>query len=133
MTKILSEENLTKILFIGNLSQINPAEYTVHINSSFINNTVYMYIMLPYSSSIGINESSIINKSVFLGGYTLFELHINSTKLIISYSDYLRSLIHGIYMLLSEILLPILLIILIKPAGSRLKKLKFSKSTFKYI
>ena len=126
-------ENLTKILFTENLSQINPAEYTVHINSSFINNTVYMYIMLPYSSSISINEISIINKSVFLGGYTLLKLHINSTKLIISYSDYLRSLIHGIYMLLSEILLPILLIILIKPVGSRLKKLKFSESTFKYI
>lgn len=132
LTKILFTENLTKILFTGNLNQINPTEYITRINPSFINKTVYMYIMLPYSSDISIIGANIINKSAFLGGYTLLKLHINSTKLIIIYPNYSRSLIHGIYTLTSEILLPILSATLVKPIGSKLKKLKLPKIIFKY-
>ncbi|WP_152411951.1 hypothetical protein [Saccharolobus islandicus] len=132
LTKILFIDNLTKPLFIGNLTQINPTEYIININPSYINKTAFIYIMLPYSSNINVNGASIINKSVFLGGYTLLELHINSAKLVIIYSNYSHNLIHGIYTLTLEILLPILLTTLIKPIGSKLKKLKLPKIIFKY-
>ena len=121
LTRAMLSENLTRILSVAYLSQINPAKYVIYVSPSYINDTIYMYIMLPYSSYIEVRGADVINKSVFLGGYMLLKLHVNSSKLTLIYQEYYKSFLDGVRKLILEILLPIILAIITKLVGDKLK------------
>ena len=131
LTSVMASENLSNILYAEHLVMISPAEYVIYVSPDYVNKTIYMYLMLPYSSRIEINGGDILGKSMFLGGYILLKLYINSTKLTLVYSDYYRSFTHGLSTSVLEIALPIISAVLLMSIGSRFK-LNYLETISKY-
>jgi len=130
---ILHHENLSTLLISENLIENNqPEKYIIYINPQFINMTVYLYLMLPFSLHIDLIGAQILQKSVFLGDYILLKVHVYSHKLVLIYSKYNRSFINGMLHLLIQIILPTLLGILINIRLFNIIKFKIPKIILKH-
>ncbi len=79
---LLNSTNISSLLIPGNIEYISPLEYKILLNYMYINKTIYLYLMIPYSLDWKIKGGIVYNYSNW-NGYMEFKLRpINNTVIL---------------------------------------------------
>ncbi|MGC9079844.1 MAG: hypothetical protein ACP5G1_03850 [Nanopusillaceae archaeon] len=105
---LLSSNNASLMLIPAKLIYISPIEYEITINPEYVNKTIYLYFMIPYTNGWILKNGKILNETNYYN-YTLFEIIPYNSTLILYNQKIQDSTNKGLLEVFGIIILPLII------------------------